>query len=256
MDEPAQEKTMSLWDHLEELRWAILKCFGALLAGTALCFAAASPIYELLAIPLRSLDGAQAVELVFSSPSDAIMIRLKLAIFGGVVLALPAILAFVWTFVAPGLKMKEKRLVHVAVAAGTLFFCAGAAVGYAMLSFGLATLVRFGIGGTGARHLWTLRAYLDFCLHFMAAFGAVFELPIVLTLLSRLGVVTTAGLRRARPYAIVGAFVVGGILTPPDPYTQTMLAMPLLVMYEASVWASAAMDRRKIREAEEEVVGH
>jgi sec-independent protein translocase protein TatC len=245
--EPDSDVVMGLWDHIEDLRGSVLKSLGALCAGTAVGFALASPAYEVLSRPLKHL-GREIVELVFTSPLDAFMARLKVALAVGFVLALPLILTFTWKFIAPGLRKNEKQIVFLAVAIGTVLFCAGATFGYFMLSIGLEALIKMGLSGSGARHLWTLDAYLGFCLRFMLAFGVVFELPIVIVVLSRLGVVTTADLRRHRRYAILGAFIVGGILTPPDALTQTMLAVPLLVMYELSIQVSAAMDRRKNRE--------
>ncbi len=236
--------TMSLWDHIEDMRWMILKSMAALLVAAGIGMALASPVYEALAVPLRSVAG-ESVELVFTSPMDAFLVRIKLALAVGFVLALPFVLAFVWTFVAPGLETREKRVIFVAVAAGSVLFCGGAAFGYMLLATGLSALVRIGVSGTGARHLWTLTAYLSFCLRFMMAFGAVFELPVILLVLSRLGVVTTAGLRGFRRHALVGAFVIGAVLTPPDALTQIMVAVPLVVMYELSIWVSAAMDRRR-----------
>jgi sec-independent protein translocase protein TatC len=122
---------MSLWDHIDALRGGLLKSLVALCAGTGVGFALASPAYEVLARPLKHL-GRDIVELVFTSPLDAFMARLKVALAVGFVLALPLILTFTWKFIAPGLRQNEKQVVVLAVAIGTVLFCAGATFGYFM----------------------------------------------------------------------------------------------------------------------------
>ncbi|MCF7854316.1 MAG: twin-arginine translocase subunit TatC [Candidatus Pacebacteria bacterium] len=232
---------MSFWDHLEEFRWMVLRCIAVLLVATGAGFAFTSATYGLLRRPLMALDNQ--VELVFSGPLDAFLIRLKLAVLTGVVLAVPFILAFIWRFVAPGLRAREKTVIWGAVAMGTVFFGVGALFGYYLLFFGLPALVRLGISGPGVRHLWSLKSYMDFCFRFILAFGVVFEFPVVTVALARLGLLEAATLRRIRPYAVIGIFVLAAFITPPDPVTQVMLGLPLLVLYEASIVVTGFMER-------------
>ena len=236
------EKHMSFWDHLEELRWTLLRCLAALFIATGIGFVFTSAIYGVLQRPLSSLGGR--VELVFSGPLDAFLIRLKLAVLTGVILALPFMLAFIWRFVAPGLRGRERSVIWGAVAAGTVFFCVGAVFGYYLLFFGLPALVRLGVSGPGVRHLWSLKSYMDFCFRFVLAFGVVFEFPVITVALARLGLLEASTLRRIRPYAVIGIFVLAAFITPPDPVTQVMLGLPLLVLYEASIFVTGILERK------------
>ncbi len=234
-------KQMSFCEHLEELRWVLIKLLVILILGTGAGLFLAPAFYRALQLPLHSLRAE--VELVFSGPLDAFLIRLKLGLLAGIILGLPFMLLVVWQFIAPGLHVRERRVAWLAVLLGTLFFCLGGGFGYLVLFQGLPTLVRMGVSGPGVRHLWSLRSYMDFCFRFILAFGAVFELPVVTVALARLGLVSAADLRRFRPYAIVGAFILAAILTPPDPYTQIMLGLPLVILYEASILMIRLLER-------------
>jgi sec-independent protein translocase protein TatC len=246
MNEIDRDKYMSFWDHLEEFRWMILRCLAVLVVTTGVGFAFTSLTYRVMQRPIESLGGG--VELVFSGPLDAFLIRLKLAVLSGVVFALPFMLAFIWRFIAPGLRRREKTVIWGAVAAGTVFFAIGASFGYYLLFFGLPALVRLGVSGPGVRHLWSLKTYMDFCFRFVLAFGVVFEFPVITVSLARLGLLEAATLRRIRPYAVIGVFVLAAFITPPDPVTQVMLGLPLLLLYEASIFVTGLLERKSVTE--------
>ncbi|MFW5997095.1 MAG: twin-arginine translocase subunit TatC [Verrucomicrobiota bacterium] len=232
---------LDFWDHLEELRWVILKCLITLAITTMIGLLFASLLGDVLQRPLASMD--IEVELIFTAPLDAFLVRLKLALLAGIVFAIPVLLYFIWQFLAPGLYEHERRLVWVAIIAGSVFFCVGAFFAYFLLFFGLPALIRMGLAG--ARHLWSLQSYLSFCFRFILAFGVIFELPVIVVTLARLGLLEAKTLQKIRPYAIIGIFVVGALLTPPDPFTQIMLGLPLVLLYEGSIVMVKWAEQRK-----------
>jgi sec-independent protein translocase protein TatC len=227
----APEPTMTFWDHLEELRWALIKCIVVLVVATGLGLVFTNSVSEVLQRPLQAIS--PAVELIFSAPLDAFVSRVKLGVLAGIVLSIPFILYFAWDFIAPGLHEHERRVAWIAIIAGSMMFLLGVLFGYRLLFFGLPAVVNMGLHD--ARHLWSLRSYLEFCFRFLLAFGVIFELPVVLVALGRLGLVRAATLSRIRAYAVIAIFLLAAIITPPDPLTQLMLGLPLLLLYEASI---------------------
>lgn len=240
-DKGKRNDHLEFWDHLEELRWMILKCLLTLAITTAAGLIFTTALGDVLQRPLTSMDAE--VELIFTGPLDAFLVRLKLALLAGVVFAIPMLLYFIWQFLAPGLYEHEKRLIWIAILAGSVFFCAGVVFAYFLLFFGLPALVRMGLAG--ARHMWSLQTYLSFCFRFLLAFGVIFELPVVVVTLARLGLLEAETLQKIRPHAIIGIFALGAFLTPPDPFTQVMLGLPLVLLYEFSIVMVKWAERRK-----------
>ena len=243
-------RRMTLWDHLEELRWVIFKSLAVLALATAAGLAFTEPVYALLQRPLGRLE-EQGVELILATPLDAFLVKMKLAFLAGAVVSAPFVLGFIWSFVAPGLTAREKGAVRLGVGFGVLLFCAGIVFGYCLLPFGLAFLVSF--TSPGVRNLWPMQRYIGFCLHLLLAFGLVFQLPVVLILLVRLGIVRSDTLAKRRPYAVVAALVVAAFLTPPDCISQIMLAVPILLLYEVSIVAGRWQERRLERATGEQM---
>lgn len=237
---PDSGPEVSLWEHLEELRWVLIKCIATVSITTILGFCFTSLLSEVLQRPLQAIS--PPIELVFSAPLDAFLSRLKLALLAGIVFAIPFLLYFIWSFIAPGLYKRERRIAWGAIVFGSVMFVLGSVFGYRLLYYGLPALVEMGL--TGARHLWSLARYFDFCFRFLLAFGLIFELPVVLVALGRLGLVQAAFLRRIRPYAIIGIFLVAALLTPPEPFTQLMLGLPLLLLYETSIVLVGLLQRK------------
>ncbi len=223
-------KSMPLWQHLEELRWVLVKVI-VVLAGTTLAsFLVIDQMFELLLQPLQALIADGRVVLNMASPFDGVVIRLKSSLMGGVVLGVPAMLVLAWNFIAPGLHRHERRAVWWICGFGTLLFAIGAALGFLTMGKVLEILTGFGI--EGAQNIWTLRTYFDFLFLWVLGGGLSFELPLVIVVLVRAGVMEVATLRAGRPYAVVGIFVLAAICTPPDPFTQLLMAVPMCLLFE------------------------
>ena len=233
---------MSLWDHLEELRWVIFRCVGALAVGTVAGWYLLDPAIKLMMRPLGRIEGK--VDLFFDAPMSAFMSRLQLAGLTGCILASPLVLWFLAGFISPALYAHERKVARLAIVAGAVFFLGGVASGYAMLFPALPMFIGFSF--SGVKQLWSLNVYLSFCLHLMLAVGLSFELPVVLIALVRLGILSAAMLSKARPYAVVGIFVLAALITPtPDIFTQMMVGMPMWFFYEVSAWYAHRREKKK-----------
>jgi sec-independent protein translocase protein TatC len=219
--------------HLVELRTRLLHAVVAVLLVFICLFPWASDLYTLLAHPLlaRLPKGGQMIATDVTTP---FFVPLKVALMTAFLIALPYILYQIWRFVAPGLYAHEKRLVWPLIVASTLLFFCGMAFAY----FGVFPVV-FGFitasAPAGVAVMTDIDKYLSFVLTMFMAFGMTFQVPVAVVLLVRMGFVSVDKLREARPYAVVGAFVVGAIFTPPDVVSQLMLAMPLWLLYEAGI---------------------
>ncbi len=182
-------------------------------------------------------------KLIFTSLTEPFVTYLKVSLFGGIIIAVPVILYQVWLFVAPGLYAKEKKVVFPVVLLGCLFFAAGASFGYFVV-FPMGFKVLLAFGGDVAEAFPSMREYLGLVTKLLIAFGVVFELPLFIVTFARLGMVTPAMLRKNRKYALV-LFVAGGaVLTPPDPFSQVMMALPLVFLYEISIWGAVIFGKK------------
>ena len=210
---------MPFMEHLGELRTRIVRSLFWLLGGTFIALFRAEQITDYLARPVTKLG----YKLVFTAPAEAFWVQMKVAIIVGLFLSAPGILWQVWAFVAPGLHEQEKKYAAPFVIIGSLMFIAG-----------------------GAFSLFVVTPYaIAFLLKFTLAFGLVFELPLIITLLARMGVVTSKQLARNRKYAILGAFIAGAVLTPtPDAFNQTLMAGPLILLYEVGIICARVFGRR------------
>lgn len=174
------------------------------------------------------------IRVVYSSPVEPFMIRLKVGFLGGAVIAVPFICHFFWAFASPGIRRTERRLALRSTVAATLLFSIGIIFGYSFLPFGIPALLKFSV--PGVEHIWPLRGYIGFCTRLILAFGLVFEMPLIFGVLGHFEWVTAERLVKGRLYAVVLAFVVAAWLTPPDIYSQIALAIPMLGLYELSVF--------------------
>lgn len=236
--------------HLVELRSRLIKAVGAVLLVFVCLFPWASKLYTLLAEPLLSKlpKGGQMIATDVTTP---FFVPLKVALMAAFLIALPYILYQIWRFVAPGLYEHEKRLVWPLIIASTiLFFCGMAFAYFAVfpIVFGFITAS----APTGVAVMTDIDKYLSFVLTMFMAFGMTFQVPVAVVLLVRMGFVTVKKLREIRPYMVVGAFVVGAIFTPPDVVSQSMLALPLWLLYEAGIVVAAWVGRKKVKEEETE----
>ncbi len=244
-----------LLDHLIELRRRLLWSFTALGAAFALCLYFARPIFAFLVQPL--LRAGQG-KIIYTDIFEAFFAEVKVAFFAAIMLAFPVMASQLWQFVAPGLYAKEKRAFFPFLIMTPVLFLLGAALAYYVaMPLALHFLLGYqgNIGGIQQEALPAVGNYLNFVTKFLFGFGVAFLLPVLLMLLERAGIVTRAQLRSGRRYAIVGAFAVAAVLTPPDVVSQLMLAVPLVLLYEFALIAIWFTEKRRARESAKEVVG-
>jgi len=237
-DEPGK---MSFFDHLTELRTRIVWSLVPAGVGLLISLSFTSTVMRFLSSHLKT-------ELVFTTPTEAFWTYMKVAMIMGLFIAMPIILWNVWAFVAPGLHKHERKYAAPFVIIGSLLFIGGGA--FAMLvvvPFAITFLVSFG-QEQGLKPMITISSYIDFILKFTLAFGVVFEMPVVITLLSMLGIVTPQFLSKNRKYAILINFVIAAMLTPtPDIVNQSLMAGPLIILYEVGIICSRVVARRKAK---------
>jgi sec-independent protein translocase protein TatC len=252
---------MSLTAHLEDLRKRIIISVAAVLAAFVVAFNYSEEIFGILMFPLRNsldfsiselyvrfvpVDKLKTTKLVFLAPTEAFWMNMKVALVAALVFSLPVIFLQLWKFIAPGLQPTEKKYVIPFVIVSTGLFIVGASFCFIIvLPFALSFLLNYKIGDF-LMPMLSVGQYVDFCLKFILAFGAIFELPIVLIFLTKIGLVTPETLKRNRRLAIVLAFVAGAILTPtPDPFNQTLMAIPIIMLYEVGIQLSVFFAKRK-----------
>jgi sec-independent protein translocase protein TatC len=238
-----------LLEHLIELRqrliWSLLAIFVAFLV----CFWFARPIYNLLLWPYRVAAGADApIDMIYTAPQEFFFTEMKLALFGAIFIAFPVIASQIYMFVAPGLYRSERQAFLPFLIATPILFLCGAALVY-FVAMPLAMKFFLSMQQTGDAqvqiHLTAkVSEYLSLIMALILGFGICFQLPILLTLLARAGLITSAVLKRYRRHAIFGVFVVAAVLTPPDPISQITLALPTILLYELSIFAVKLAERR------------
>lgn len=255
----ADEK-MPFTGHLSELRKRVVISMVGLLIGFLISFNYSENIFDILTFPLKSEmhfsmstpfisfapSKIKNPSLVFLAPAEAFWMHLKVSFVAGLMLSLPLILHQLWKFIAPGLLAKEKKYIAPFVVIATMLFLTGAAFCFLLvLPFAMGFLLTYKTGSMTP--MLSVGNYVDFCLKFILSFGAVFELPIAIVFLTRMGIVTPRTLAKNRKYAILLAFVAGAILTPtPDAFNQTLMAVPIIILYEAGILVSRFFVKKKM----------
>lgn len=233
-------------DHLEDLRWTLVKMAVSLVAAMALSFLFVRDISEIVRRPLEVLQGNEP--LITLGVTDAFMISLQLAFYSGIVLSFPLLVFFLAEFVLPALTSKERRILLPAIAAGFVLFGAGAVVSYYYVLPSTLSWFRAYAASMGMDPRWQARDYFAFVTHLTISCGLFCELPVGVIGMAALGLVTFPMLSKSRPYAITAILVLVAVLSPtPDPFTFMMLAAPVVAIYEACIWIVWIMDRRRMK---------
>ena len=233
---------MSFFDHLTELRTRIIWSLIPSAGGLAIAFYFTDRIMVFLQRPLANLKTPP----IFLTPTEYFWTYMKVAMITGVFIAMPIILWNVWAFVAPGLHKHERKYAMPFVLVGSALFLSGGAFAiFVIIPFAINFLVSFG-QEQGLKPMITISSYIDFIIKFTLAFGVVFELPVVITLLSMLGLVTPQFLSKNRKYAVLINFIIAAVLTPtPDIVNQTLMAGPLCILYELGIISARIFGRKK-----------
>jgi len=251
-DGTLDDSCMPLLDHLVELRRRMVYSVATLLVLFLICYGFAENIYGFLVRPLADIlaDMGGERRLIFTALHEAFFTYIKVAFFAAMFIGFPVIASQIWLFVAPGLYKNEKRaLLPFLVATPVLFFLGGALVYYFIFPLAWQFFLSFETGAVDGGLPIQLEAkvdqYLSLVMRLIFAFGLCFELPVLMTLLARVGMITAEGMKAKRKYAIVAAFVAAAILTPPDVISQIGLAVPTILLYELSIVAVRMVERRR-----------
>lgn len=242
------EIEMPFLDHLEELRWRAIRILIAITALTIACFFVSDYILNFLLYSTKNLQFE--INLQVLKVQTVFIIKLELALIFGIVLSLPYIFYQIWQFVAPGLLEKERTYVFPVIFFATISFLTGAAFAYFII-VPIALDFFLSLAPTTVTNNIALDFYFGFVVRIVIVFGIVFELPVISLFLTKVGLLTPEFLRKYRRYAIVTIFILAAILTPPDPTTQVMLGIPLVLLYEFTIWISYFFRKKKIEASEE-----
>lgn len=238
---------MGFLDHLEELRWRIFKVLISVVIFSAFSFFFSDFFVNFLIEPTKAIEPPLTLQVL--RVQGMLIVKMWIAFFGGVILSLPVIVYQIWSFVAPGLYQSEKKHLPTLIVVTFLSFISGAAFAYyVIIPLIIPTLLAFGV--EGIENNISIDYYFSFVLQMIIASGVIFEMPVVAYFLGRIGLLTPAFMRHYRRYAIAAIFIIAALLTPPDPLSQMLLAIPLLILYEISIYISGFASRKIYDEKE------
>jgi sec-independent protein translocase protein TatC len=235
--------------HLEELRKRLIVCFAAVGVGFLISYGFKEILFDILTLPLVGVMEGDT-KIIFTGLPEAFFTYLKVAFLAGLMLASPVILYQFWVFVAPGLYKQERGLLIPIIFLSTFFFVGGALFGY-FIVFPYGFKFFLGFASETIQPLPSMKEYLAFSAKLLLAFGLVFELPLVLTFLAKLGIVSVDFLKKNRKYALLLFFVGAALITPPDVITQVMMALPLMILYEISIIGARIFQRKPKKDTDE-----
>ena len=257
--DPVEDHKMPLMAHLVELRQRLIYSVGGFLLCFIVSYYFAQPIFDFLVHPLEAVYAGQTGRrMIYTAPTEAFFTYVKVAFFTAAFVAFPLVASQIWLFVAPGLYRHERSaFLPFLIATPVMFLLGAALLYYLILPFALKFFASFEIApGEGAMPIQLeakMSEYLSLVMALILAFGISFELPVLLSLLGKVGIVSSKGLAEKRRYAIVGMVAFAGIVTPPDVFSQISLAVPMYILYEATIWIVRAMEAGKAaREAADE----
>ena len=235
----------SFWEHLEDLRSMIWKSLLALGVAFLLALGFANRILDFLTYPLKQVTDHPENFLQSLNVSDSFVLPMKIAFYAGLMLAAPVICFFIGQFILPALRQQEKQALWPGFLFGALLFVAGvASCYYFMVPQTLQAFIR-GSRWFGIEPRWTIDSYISFVTQFMVMCGLTFEIPLVLVILVRIGVLSSKTVRKSRKILIFVAFVISSLLAPPDPMSMILMAVPLIVLFEIAIWLSWFVDRKR-----------
>ena len=229
--------------HLEELRGRLVVCAIAIGIGFVISYIFAKRLFSYLILPLTKVlpDDSQ---LIFTNLPEMFIAYIKVALVAGIILAIPIIFYQLWMFLAPALSQKEKKYIIPFVLFSTILFVTGSLFGYLVVfPYGFKFFVSFATEEIQA--LPSVKQYFSFAIRLLLAFGLVFEMPIVVLFMTKIGLITPDSMKKFRKFAILCSFILSAILTPPDVATQLMMALPIIILYELSIFLSKAIYRKK-----------
>ena len=256
--EEIEKSSAPLIEHLIELRRRLIWSLGGFFVAFLVCFFFAKRLFNLLVVPFKwatqwaGLD-PHKVELIYTAPQEFFFTQVKLAMFGGMVVAFPLIATQIYKFIAPGLYKNERNAFLPFLIASPILFLMGASLVYffftPMVMWFFLSMQQSGTDGhVQISLLPKVSEYLSLIMTLIFSFGLVFQLPVVTSLLTRVGLLSSQALAEKRKWAIVLSFVVAAVLTPPDPMSQCGLAIPTIILYEVAIWSSRMIERAQARD--------
>lgn len=240
---PQEEKPMTLMGHLGELRTRLVRCAIAVAIAFVGCYTFAEQLFEELCRPLVAAL-PEGSKLIFTALPEAFFVYLQVGFVAALFVASPYIFYQIWAFIAPGLYEEEKRFIIPLAACSAGFFLLGASFCF-LVVFPFAFTFFLGFANESIAAMPSLSEYLGFALKLLIAFGLIFEMPLFSFFLSYMGIISADLMRRVRRYAILAIFIIAAILTPPDVMSQLLMATPMVLLYEVSIWVAAACGKRK-----------